>query len=209
MREKRFDEAVALAALEPSGIRKVYALLFDRDPALAWSAVLVMGGLAAAHPVKVKRTLSRLAYSLNDEASTCAWMAAPAVAEMTVANPDLTRDVVRIILHYFEDEETSHGPNRNVDVLVSALWAIGRVADVVPALVAEVMPTIRRFCVDLDVVVRAHAFWALARMAPEVARHEVREDDQAMAAVFDPDRADWIRQPVFQFAVAPTGLASI
>lgn len=144
-------------------LRKLFTLLYDREPLLRWRAVLGFGLLARERPHIVARTLSRLAFALNDEASTCGWMSAPAIGEMSAQNPELTRSVVRIVVHYITDLETCHQENRNVELLCSALWAIGRVASRRPELLHEVQESVRLFMQDPEPQVRGHAYWCAAQ----------------------------------------------
>ncbi|MBF0283428.1 MAG: hypothetical protein HQL51_03120 [Magnetococcales bacterium] len=204
---KEWDRLPALVDQEPATVRKLFSLLFDREPLLAWRAVLGFGVLARHRPDPVRRALSRLAFALNDEATICAWMNAPAVGEMAAARPALTRDVVRIIVHYFEDEETCRGTNRNVRVLCAALWAVGRVGSRDPELVREVWPTLSGFTRDREAEVRAHAWWAVGAIRrgtpdggwslPEFEEVETAADP---VAVFDPETAEFVTQSVERFA---------
>lgn len=200
--DKRFADLSDLANARPGVVRGLFSCLYDRDPLLQWRAVLGFGELAAHAPGRVERTLSRLAYALNDEASICAWMSAPAVGEMTARNPDFTRRVVRVIVHYFTDPEACHGVNRNLQVLVSCLWVVGRIGSVHPALFHEVGAVVQGFMSDPVADVRGHALWAVVQASATrdwPVPGEMREDT-APTVVFDPVSAEFQSGSVGSFA---------
>lgn len=202
LEEGYWDQLPALAREDGATVRKLFALLYDRDPLLRWRSVLGFGVLAREQPASVERTLSRLAYALNDEASICGWMSAPAIGEMTAQNPALTDRVVRIVVHYITDVETCHGGNRNVEILCSALWAIGRIATRRPELLREVEKTVAGFMTDPVAAVRAHAWWCMGQ-AGQLHRFEgtaLGEGDARLASVFDPVSGTFREEPVAFFA---------
>lgn len=205
LNQGRLDRLPDLADRHPDLVRKLYALLFNRDELLGWRAVLGLGELAAHRPGKVRRTISRLAWSINDEASTCGRLNPAALGEITARNPELTREVVRIVVHYFEDPETCHGSHRNVEVLCSSLWAIGRIGQPLPHLVEEVLPTLIRFLADPLPQVRACAAWAMGRAGmgrtalPDPLVSTLLQDS-ARVAIFDPDVGDRVSRSVAQWA---------
>ncbi|NGZ28559.1 MAG: hypothetical protein G8345_16920 [Magnetococcales bacterium] len=202
LEQKQFDALPQLANQDGAVVRKLFSLLYDSEPLLRWRAVMGFGILAAKAPGKVGRTVSRLAYALNDEASICAWSTAPAVAEMAHHNPALTKEVVRIVVHYVEDAEACQSSNRNPVVLCSALWAAGRVGIRQPELIAEIWPTLQNYSRDALADVRGHAYWAMGL------RGERHQDpipmegwnDENPATVFDPRVGDLITLPVREFA---------
>lgn len=200
--DKAFEELPSFSDRYPSAVRKLFALTYDRTPLLRWRAVIGFGILARSRPEKVDRTLSRLAYALNDEASTYARMVAAVLGEMTAANPSMTDRVVRMGVHYLGDEETCHGPNRNVEILVSVLWGAGRTASVRPDIIAEIVDVLRRLTWDPEPDVRGHALWVLAQAGlslDEDARRRLLED-RAMVALFDPESAEFVMKPVAAYA---------
>lgn len=209
LQERAFDALSALVVGHPAGVRKLYALLYDAEPLVRWRAVLGFGRVAERAPELVRRTVSRLAYALNDEAGVCAWSTAPAVAEIGHRHGDLTKEVVRIVVHYFEDAEACQSVNRNPVVLCSALWAVGRVGVRQPTLLEEVWPTLARYTGDALPEVRGHAYWAMGHSRllarPAIRGHEVKADrrgvtDETPVSLFDPDTAEMPWRPVKTFA---------
>lgn len=210
LENREFHEIPVLARRDSATVRKLFALLYDRDPLLRWRSVMGFGWLAEQWPEGVERTLSRLAYALNDEASICGWMSAPAIGEMTGRNPSLTGRVVRIVVHYITDVETCHGGNRNVEILCSALWAIGRIATRHPELLGEVQDTVTRFMADPESMVRAHALWCVGHAGRggvfQIPPSALTDD--APARVFDPASASFQEEPVAFFARMALSLPS-
>lgn len=199
---KAFVELPAFFDDHPAAVRKLYALTYDRNPLLRWRAVSGFGMLARHRPDKVDRTLSRLAYAFNDEASTFAQMAAAVVGEITAAAPELTDRVVRMGVHYLEDEETCHGPNRSVAITLSSLWGAGRAASKRPEVVAGVIETLVRFCRDPEPDLRGHALWVMARAGLPLAGGllETLRADGAGVRFYDPVSTELIASRVGDFA---------
>lgn len=198
--DKRLAELPAMLDRGGGGVlRKLYALLFDET--LGWRAVSAFGVLAEARPALVRRTVSRLAWSLNDEASTCGRLNGAALGEMAARNPDLTRQVVRIVVHYCEDYETCHGINRNVEVLCAALWAVGRVGSRQPELAAEVAGTLAGFMADPVAEVRGHALWALAQAGLRTPIPLALRRDGAQVTIYQPRSLEMESRAIAEWAV--------
>lgn len=209
--DQDYPRLIARIQDDPAGVRKLFSLLYDAESLLRWRAVVGFGMLAEQAPQRVERIVSRLAYALNDEASICAWSTAPAVAEMAHRQPALTRNVVRIVVHYFEDVEACQSTNRNPVVLCSALWAVGRIGVGQPQLLEqeEIWPTLAGYTADPLPEVRGHAYWAighgrllaqpaLQRQAALVSRDGLT--DGATVAVFDPETGEMPVQAVGELA---------
>ncbi len=168
-------------------VRLLRSLLYSPDDLLRWRTVTMFGWLAANHPKLIAPDVQRLIWSLNDEAGSIGRGAPETIGEMARNNLPLAREGIHIVAHYLEDRETCRPPKRNLEILIGALWAVGRVGGKHPSVVVEVSPTLLSFLADTDPEVRGHALWALGQIGSENRRDvaEARVGDSGKVVLYE------------------------
>ncbi len=164
--ENNIEAIKELSFVNGNALIKILSrLLYDRDYLVRWRVVSAFGELSVISPDLVRRTVSRLAWTLNDEAGCRNWGAPVVLAEIGYHDLSLVDEVIRIVLHYIDDPETSLPPNRNVDIVVGVLWSIARFAKSHPNIAKEVVGLVIPFLADENSNIRGHALWALESLS--------------------------------------------
>jgi hypothetical protein len=154
------------------------ALTYDPDPLISWRAVEAMG-LAAGRvsdddPEYVRGHLRRLMWLLNDESGGIGWRAPEMMGEIIRSRPERFAEFVPIIISILDMEEEDA-----IRFRAGALWAIGRLAQVMPEAVQAAIPRIIPCLADLNPQTRGMAVWCLGQLGapkPMIDREALLED---------------------------------
>lgn len=174
LREADFDALAQLAATEPRVGGLLLQFLYDPRDLLQWRALEGLGRVAGAQPEQVRNLITRLLWLLNEDSGSFGWGAAAALGEIGRGNLALVRDIIPMFCGFLE-EEFSRAP---------MLWGIGRLAEVHPDRLNEVMPGIVQFLTSPEPQVRALTAWALGKAGYCEAAEGLREllyDDRPVA----------------------------
>ncbi|MDX1763024.1 MAG: HEAT repeat domain-containing protein [bacterium] len=168
-------------------VRLLRSLLYSPDDFLRWRTVTMFGWLAANQPAMIAPDVQRLIWSLNDEAGAIGRGAPETIGEIARHNLPLVREGIHIVAHYLEDRETCRPPKRNLEILIGALWAVGRAGGKHPLVVTEVSPTVASFTADPEPPVRGHAVWALGQIGLTNCQDavEARVDDSGKLVLYE------------------------
>lgn len=150
------------------------ALTYDPDDLVAWRAISALGTAAswfAVHDLEYLRIhLRRLMWLLNDESGGIGWRAPEAMGEMIRACPQHLGEFIPILISTLDMEPEDAPPFRP-----GALWAIGRLAQVVPQALLEAIPMILPCLCDSDAQTRGMAVWCLYQMKATAGMHNREE----------------------------------
>lgn len=187
LRARAYGEIISDCGPGRRTVRVLRSLLYSPDDLLRWRTVTMFGWLAVNHPKLIAPDVQRLIWSLNDEAGSIGRGAPETIGEMARNNLPLAREGIHIVAHYLEDRETCRPPKRNLEILIGALWAVGRVGERHPSVVAEVSPTVVSFLADPEPRVRGHALWALGQVGLANRRDAVesRVGDSGKVVLYD------------------------
>ncbi len=125
--------------------------IYNPEDLLHWRALEGLGWVAGAQPGQVQKLISRLLWLLNEDSGSFGWGAAAALGEIGRHQISVVRDIISMFCGFLE-EEFSRAP---------MLWGVGRLAEVAPERLTEVLPMIVPFLTSADAQVRALAAWAL------------------------------------------------
>ncbi len=192
LRAGDFPALVELAATAPGVGEMLLQFLYDPHDLLHWRALEGLGHLAGAHPEQVRKLLSRLLWLLNEDSGSFGWGAAAALGEIGRGNITLVKEIIPMFCGFLK-EEFSRAP---------MLWGIGRLAEVRPEQLNEVLPRIVIFLTSIDPQVRALTAWALGKagyggVAGEL--HSLLSDERPVAIY---DRGELRHHTVSQVARA-------
>lgn len=153
LREADFATLALLAASEPRVGGILVQFLYDPHDLLHWRALEGLGRVAGAQPDQVRGLITRLLWLLNEDSGSFGWGAAAALGEIGRGNPALVQEIIPMFCGFLE-EEFSRAP---------MLWGIGRLAEVYPDRLKEVLPMIVQFLTSPEAQVRALTAWALGQ----------------------------------------------
>ncbi len=156
-----------LAAQNKRLLSFLTALTYDPNPLLAWRAITALGvaaGEIANHdPEYVRVHLRRLMWLLNDESGGIGWRAPEAMGEMIRSRPDLFAEFIPIVISILDMEVEDAPPFR-----AGALWAIGRLVQVVPLEGKSTLALILPCLDDPDPQVQGMAIWCISQMGANI-----------------------------------------
>ncbi len=171
LRQADLPGLAALAAADGRVGEMLLQFLYDPEDLLHWRALEGLGVVAAAQPGQVQKLISRLLWLLNEDSGSFGWGAAAALGEIGRGNLALVKEIISMFCGLLE-EEFSRAP---------MLWGVGRLAELHPEELNEVLPMIVLFLTSADPQVKALAAWALgkARYGEEAsAMQELLQDDR-------------------------------
>jgi HEAT repeat protein len=173
LRARRYAEILVTCGAHRKTVRSLRSLLYAEEALLKWRAVSMFGWLAAERPDLIAQEVDRLIWSLNDEAGSIGRGAAECLGEIGRKNIGLVQHGVDVVIHYIEDPETCRPPNRNTEILLGVLWALGRLGGGKPKRVQKVMPVLLSFTEDPEPAVRGHAAWSLGQIGGPEAKERL------------------------------------
>lgn len=157
---------------QDSGVAAILMQFFyDPGDLLHWRALEGLGYVAGSHPAQVGKLINRLIYLLNEDSGSNGWGAAAALGEIGRHQISLVKEIIPMFVGFLE-EEFSQEP---------MLWGVGRLAEVHPELLDEVLPVIVPFLTNPKAQKRALAAWSLGKARYRPAADAIRallEDDQ-------------------------------
>jgi len=159
----RFEEIVEVAGRHRRVLGLLTSLTYDPDPLIAWRAVeaggLVGARLAQDDPEFIRDHLRRLFWLLTDESGGIAWRAPEMIGEIIRGRPHDCSAFIPRLLALLEME-----PEDLIRFQAGTLWAIGRLAEVLPHAVEPSIPTILSTLTNSDSQIRGLAVWCLGRL---------------------------------------------
>ena len=133
--------------------------------------------MAGAQPEQVRKLINRLLYLLNEDSGSNGWGAAAALGEIGRNRVVLVQEIIPMFVGFLE-EPFSQEP---------MLWGVGRMAEVYPELLHEVVPVIVPFLTNSRPQLRALAAWGLgkARYRPAAAAIQALTGDEQPVELYD------------------------
>jgi len=160
LQEGNFPELVALAGRESQVVGVLLQFLYDPHDLLHWRALEGLGHVAHGHPRDVQKIIARLLWLLNEDSGSFGWGAAAALGEVGRHELSVVSEIIPMFCGFL-DETFSRAP---------MLWGIGRMAQVHPGKLQEVVPQLLACLEDEDPQVRGLSAWALGNLKEQQAR---------------------------------------
>jgi hypothetical protein len=166
-------------------VNPLIAFFYHPRPIVRWRAVSAFGDVVArmarTRMESARVTMRRLMWHLNDESGGIGWGAPEAMGETLARSRPLALEFHRILVSYIQPE----GNFLEHPILQrGALWAVGRLAGVHPALAADAVPALTHFLQSADAHHRGLAAWAAGRIgdrALAAAIMDLKRDAQPVA----------------------------
>ncbi|MFI5329802.1 MAG: DVU0298 family protein, partial [Desulfobaccales bacterium] len=130
LRSADFTALTELAATDQRVGEILLQFLYDPEDLLHWRALEGLGYVAGVQPGQVQKLISRLIWLLNEDSGSFGWGAAAALGEIGRGNLSLVKEIIPMFCGFLE-EEFSRAP---------MLWGVGRLAEVAPDRLNEVLP---------------------------------------------------------------------
>ena len=177
LRSADFTALTELAGADQRVGEMLLQFLYDPEDLLHWRALEGLGYVAGAQPGQVQKLLTRLLWLLNEDSGSFGWGAAAALGEIGRGNLSLVKEIIPMFCGFLE-EEFSRAP---------MLWGIGRLAEVAPDRLNEVLPAIVPFITSAEPQVRALAAWALGKAGYCEAAADLQSllTDERPVAIYD------------------------
>jgi len=145
------DRLVKWAAAVSNPLRVLTSLTYDDDTLVRWRAIEAAGWvaatIAAADVDKVRDSIRRLLWLMNDESGGLGWHAPELIGEMLCHVPSLIPEFASMLPSFLREEPFEAGTH----------WAMARIAQVRPRAVADSAPHVVRSLDDPDPMTRALA----------------------------------------------------
>lgn len=139
------------------------ALTYDPEQLIAWRAISALGvtaGWYADYDLEFVRIhLRRWIWLLNDESGGIGWRAPEAMGEIIRANPQNLSEFIPILISTLDMEPEDAPPFR-----AGTLWALGRLAQVVPDQIYAALAAITACLSDPAPQTRGMAVWCISQM---------------------------------------------
>jgi hypothetical protein len=137
--------------------RKALSLLirmaYDKETLVGWRAIKAAGRVAKAlvktHNEYLRITMRKLLWSLSDESGGIGWAAPELLGEIVSSDPEGFADIVPLIAEVYDIEEQTFRPG--------VVYALARVAEVSPELVANYQKIIIRSLTDKNPLIKIYA----------------------------------------------------
>jgi HEAT-like repeat len=153
LREADFGDLVEVAAKDSRVGEILLQFLYNPTDLLHWRALEGLGRVAEAHPDQVRKLIVRLLWLLNEDSGSFGWGAAAALGEIGRGDISLVKEIIPMFCGLLEEEFSR----------TAMLWGVGRLAEVNPEPLKEVMPMIVPFLTNPEAQLRALAAWALGK----------------------------------------------
>ncbi len=177
LREGNFSGLVALAGRESGVAGQLLLFLYDPGSLLHWRALEGLGYVAGAHPQQLEKLIGRLLYQLNEDSGSFGWGAAAALGEIARHRLSLMTEIIPMFYGFLE-QDFSRAP---------MLWGVGRLGEVHPELLQEILPLVPSFLKDADPQVRGLSAWCLGKVRhqPAAAKLETLLADDSPVQIYD------------------------
>src|SRR3990172_59646 len=150
LERRSYHELIELNKKGKSVFRYLVSLSFDKTDLLAWRAIEAMGifckETAQNSPDDTMHMVRKLLWYLSEETGGIAWSAPEMLGEIVRLNPKLTCHIAPIVTHLDEP------PFRR-----GVVWATGRIGELYPEMVSQVIPEIIEETKNQDPVIRGFA----------------------------------------------------
>lgn len=159
------DDVRALPARQV--VNPLISFFYHPEPIVRWRAISAVGAVTAAlaetEPESARVIMRRLMWHLNDESGGIGWGAPEAMADAMARSPRLAAEFHRILVSYIlpDGNFLEHGLLQH-----GVLWAVGRLAETRPPLVAGAADALAPFLSSADPVHRGLAARAAGLIGP-------------------------------------------
>ena len=140
------DVVVSLVQKDRKALSLLIRMAYDKETLLGWRAIKAVGRVAKAFVGSdhefMRTAVRKLLWSLSDESGGIGWAAPELLGEIVSSDPEGFADIIPLIVEVYDIEEHTFRPG--------VMYALERIAEVSPELVANYQKVIIRSLVDAD-----------------------------------------------------------
>ncbi|MDR3359012.1 MAG: HEAT repeat domain-containing protein [Desulfovibrio sp.] len=164
---ERMDEITDMGL---TGINALFAFL-PMGAEVMHRAAACMGvsvaELAEHRPEDARNIIRRLMWHMNEDSGNIGWGIPEAFGEILAASEILAERYKTILISYIMDLQGADNYCDNATLRRSCYWAVGRLAEARPGLVAKARHWLANGLEDQDITCRGMAAWALSQLVPD------------------------------------------
>jgi hypothetical protein len=133
-------------------LRVLLSLTYDKTTLSTWRAIEAVGRLAQLMgPLEARQAAERLLWMMREESGGNPWSGPELLGEIIRARAGELQDLLPVLASFHEEPIFTEG----------VLWALGRVAQVAPGLVAPFEPLARMYLASPQAALRGRALLLL------------------------------------------------
>jgi hypothetical protein len=146
------DAVIRLAQKDRKTLSLLIRMAYDKETLVGWRAIKAVGRIAKVlvkteHEF-LRNAIRKLLWSLSDESGGIGWAAPELLGEIVSADPEGFADIIPLIAEVYDVEEQTFKPG--------VMYALTRIAEVSPELVANYQKVIIRSLVDTNPLIRIY-----------------------------------------------------
>jgi len=158
------DAVVLLVQKNRKALSLLIRMAYDKETLVGWRAIKAVGRIANVL-VKTEHEFLRIAvrkllWSLSDESGGIGWAAPELLGEIVHSDPEGFADIIPLIAEVYGIEEQTFKPG--------VMYALARVAEVSPEMIANYQQIIIRSLVDTNPLIRIYTLELVGLLWPVV-----------------------------------------
>lgn len=158
------DAVVLLVQKNRKALSLLIRMAYDKETLVGWRAIKAVGRIANAlvknEPEFLRIAVRKLLWSLSDESGGIGWAAPELLGEIVHSDPEGFADIIPLIAEVYDIEEQTFRPG--------VVYALARVAEVSPEMIASYQKIIIRSLVDTNPLIRIYTFDLIGLLWPLV-----------------------------------------
>jgi hypothetical protein len=158
------DSIVSFVRENRKALSLLIRMAYDKETLVGWRAIKAVGRVAKAlvntEDEFLRVTIRKLLWSLSDESGGIGWAAPELLGEIVSSDPEGFADIIPLIAEVYDIEEETFRPG--------VVYALSRVAEINPELVANYQKVIITSLVDKNPMIKIYALdlvglvWSIA-----------------------------------------------
>lgn len=179
--DKKYDALMKVPLGNGRLLSTLVSLTYDRKNVISYRAIEAFGivskEIAKTKPEIVRNAAGRLLWMIREESGGIGWSSPEILGEIVRNNPDSFSDIAPIIVSFLDEDMLAEG----------VLWAVGRIGEVNPELVAHAIPLILSYLHNPEPLLRGSAAWALGILCVKEAEARLKEliNDSSEIIIYD------------------------
>ncbi len=149
----KLDDVVSLVQKDRKTLSLLIRMAYDKETLVGWRAIKAVGSVAKAVAGEnhefLRIAVRKLLWSLSDESGGIGWAAPELLGEIVSSDPEGFADIIPLIAEVYDIEEQTFRPG--------VMYALKRIAEISPELIASYQKVIIRSLVDTNPLVRIYA----------------------------------------------------
>jgi hypothetical protein len=156
------DAVIRLAQSDRKTLSLLIRMAYDKETLVGWRAIKAVGRIAKVlvkteHEF-LRNAIRKLLWSLSDESGGIGWAAPELLGEIVSADPEGFADIIPLIAEVYDVEEQTFRPG--------VMYALTRIAEVSPELVANYQKVIIKSLVDTNPLIRIYTLELVGLLWP-------------------------------------------